>query len=145
MQQCERSCLPREEEHTKLQARLLALEGLRDKHSEMQARLKEEAVREQAIVANLSRTKKLIDDLYKARTRREEIASCREEEKRCKSELAELVRQRELQKELEGLLARKNAQEERLARLKSEAEKARGELEGLGRIEEKEAAAAPPG
>ena len=56
--------LPREEEHTKLQARLLALEGLRDKHSEMQARRKEEAVREQAIVANLSRTKKLIDDLY---------------------------------------------------------------------------------
>ena len=61
--------LPREEEHTKLQAQLLALEGLRDKHSEMQARLKEEAVREQAIVANLSRTKKLIDDLYVARTR----------------------------------------------------------------------------
>ena len=30
--------LPREEEHTRLQARLLALEGLRDKHSEMQAR-----------------------------------------------------------------------------------------------------------
>ena len=58
--------LPKEEEHTKLQARLLALEGLRDKHSEMQARQKEEAVREQAIVANLSRTKKLIDDLHKA-------------------------------------------------------------------------------
>ena len=136
---------PREEEHTKLQAQLLALEGLRDKHSEMQARLKEEAVREQAIEANLSRTKMLIDDLYKARARLEEIASCREEEKRCKSELAELMRQRELQKELEGLLARKNAQEERLARLKSEAAEARVELEGLGRIEEKEAAAAPPG
>ena len=130
--------LPREEEHTKLQAQLLALEGLRDKHSEMQARQKEEAVREQAIVANLSRTKKLIDDLYIARTRLGEIASCRDEEKRCKSELAELMRQRELQKELDGLLARKNAQEERLARLKSEAEKARLELEGLGRIEEKE-------
>ena len=81
----------------------------------------------------------LIGDLYKARTRREEIASCREEEKRCKSELAELMRQRELQKELEGLQARENAQEERLARLKSEAAGAREELEGLGRIEEKEA------
>ncbi len=130
--------LPGEEEHTKLQARLLALEALRDKHSEMQARLKEEAVREQAMAANLSRTKKLIDDLYIARARVREIASCRDEEKRCRSDLAELMRQRELQKELEGLLARKNAQEERLARLKSEAEKARSELEGLGRIEEKE-------
>ena len=99
--------LPREKEHTKLQARLLDLEGLRDKHSEMQAQRKEEAVREQAIVANLSRTKKLIDDLYLARTRLEEIASCRDEENRCKSELAELMRQRELQKELDGLLVRK--------------------------------------
>ena len=130
--------LPREEEHTKLQAQLLALEGLRDKHSEMQARQKEEAVREQAIVANLSRTKNLIDDLYLARTRLEEIASCQDEEKRCKSELAELMRQRELQKDLDGFLVRKSAIEERLARLKNEAEKARLELEGLGRIEEKE-------
>jgi exonuclease SbcC len=130
--------LPKEEEHTKLQAQLLALEGLRDKHSEMQARRKEEAVREQAIVANLSRTKKLIDDLFEARTRLGEIASCQDEEKRCKSELAELMRQRELQKDLDGLLVRKSAIEERLARLKNEAEKARLELEGLGRIEEKE-------
>jgi exonuclease SbcC len=130
--------LPKEEEHTKLQAQLLILEGLRDNHSELQARLKEEAVREHAIDANLSRTKKLIDDLYIARSRREEIAYCREEEMKCKSELLELMRQRELQKELDGLLARKSAVEERLARLKSEAEKARGELEGLGRIEEKE-------
>jgi len=130
--------LPREEEHTKLQAQLLALEGLRDKHSEMQARRKEEAVREQAIVANLSRTKKLIDDLFEARTRLGEIASCQDEEKRCKSELAELMRQRELQKDLDGLLVRKSAIAERLARLKNEAEKARLELEGLGRIEETE-------
>jgi exonuclease SbcC len=67
-----------------------------------------------------------------------EIASCQDEEKRCKSELAELMRQRELQKDLDGLLVRKSAIEERLARLKNEAEKARLELEGLGRIEEKE-------
>jgi exonuclease SbcC len=130
--------LPREEEHTKLQAQLLALEDLRDKHSEMQARQKEDEIREQAIVANLSRTKKLIDDLFEARTRLGEIASCQDEEKRCKSELAELMRQRELQKDLDGLLVRKSAIAERLARLKNEAEKARLELEGLGRIEETE-------
>jgi len=131
--------LPREEEHTKLQARLLALEDLRDKHSEMQSRQKEEAVREQAIGANLYRTKKLIDDLHKAHARREEIAYCREEEKRRKSELAELVRQRELQKELDGLLVRKSAIEERLARLRSEAAVARTEMGALRVIEEKEA------
>ena len=130
---------PREEEHTRLQARLLTLGGLRDKYFEMQARLKEEAVREQAIDANQSRLNLLIGDLRKARTRWEEIASCREEEKRCKGELAELMRQRELQKELEDLWAREESQEERLARLKSEAAGAREELETLGRIEEKEA------
>ncbi|MGB5099710.1 MAG: SMC family ATPase [Methanothrix sp.] len=131
---------PKEEEHAKLQAHLLALEDLRDKHSEMQARMKEDAVREQAIVANISRTKKLIDDLHKARARQEEIASCPEEEKRCKIELAELALQRELQKELDGLLARKNVLEERLARLKSEAAAARAEMESLLGVEEKEAA-----
>jgi exonuclease SbcC len=131
--------LPREEEHTKLQASLLALEDLRDKHNEMQARQKEEAIREQAIGVNLSRTKTLIDDLHKAHARREEIAYCPEEEKRCKSELAKLALQRELQKELDGLLARNNAQEERLARLRSEAAKARAEMESLLCIEEKEA------
>ncbi|MCK9567064.1 MAG: SMC family ATPase, partial [Methanothrix sp.] len=127
-------------EHTKLQPRLLALEDLRDKHSEMQARQKEEGVREQAIVANITRVKRLIGDLHKARARQEEIASCPEEEKRCKIELAELALQRELQKELDGLLARKNVQEERLARLKREAAAARAEMESLLGIEEKEAA-----
>ena len=130
---------PREDEHTKLQARLVALEGLRDKYGELQARLKEEAVREQAIESNITRTRTLIDDLHKARARLEEIASCREEEERCKSELEELSRQRQLQTDLEGLLARKNSHEERLARLKSEAGKARGDLEALGNIEEREA------
>ena len=56
-----------------------------------------------------------------------------------KVELAELSRQRQLQTDLEGLLARKTGQEERLARLKSEAGRAPGDLEALGNIEEREA------
>ena len=40
---------PKELEHTKLKVQLLALEALRDRHSEMQARQKEDAIREQAI------------------------------------------------------------------------------------------------
>jgi DNA repair protein SbcC/Rad50 len=130
---------PKELEHTNLQGQLLALEALRDKHSEMQARQKEDAVREQATQANISRTKKMIDDLHIAESRFREIASSPHEEKRCRTELAEIVRQRELQKELDGLLARRNVQEERLARLKGEAAAARGEVESLQNIEEKEA------
>ena len=131
---------PKEEEHTKLQAQLLALEALRDSHSEMQARQKEDAVREQAIVASISRTKKRIEDLYVASSRLKEIATCPQEEKRCRIELAEIVRQRELQKELDGLLGRKKAQEERQDRLKSQASEARCGVEALQSIEEKEAA-----
>ncbi len=132
--------LPQEEEHTNLQVQLLALEALRDRHSEMQARQKEDAVREQAIASNLSRTKKMIDDLHLAKSRLKDIASCQEDEKRCKIELAKIVRQKELQKELDGLQARRNVQDERLARLKGEAALARVEMESLQSIEEKEAA-----
>ncbi|MDQ1262448.1 MAG: repair protein SbcC/Rad50, partial [Euryarchaeota archaeon] len=132
--------LPKEEAHTKLQAQLLVLEGLRDRHSELQARQKEDAVREQAMQASISRTKRMIDDLHISQSRLKEIASCPQEENRCKIDMAEIVRQRVLQKELDGLLARKNVQEERLARLKSEAAAARAEMESLLGIEEKEAA-----
>jgi exonuclease SbcC len=132
--------LPQEEEHTKLQSQLLSLEALRDRHNEMQARQKEDAIREQAMQASISRTKKMIDDLHIAESRLKEIASCQEEENRCKSKQEELVWHRELQKELDGLQARRNVLEERLARLKREAAAARAELESLQSIEEKEAA-----
>ena len=90
--------------------------------------------------ASISRTKKMIDDLHISQFRLKEIASCPQEEKRCKIKLAEIVRQRELQKELDGLLARRKVLDERLARLKGEAAAARAEMESLQSIEEKEAA-----
>ncbi len=74
--------LPQEEEHTKLQVQLLALEALRDRYGEMQARQKEDAIREQAIAASLPRTKKMVDDLHIAESRLKEIASSPQEEKR---------------------------------------------------------------
>lgn len=131
---------PKEEEHTKLQVQLLALETLRDRHNEMQARQKEDAIREQATAASLSRTKKMIDELHISQSRLKEIASCPEDEKKIKIELAEIVRQRDLQKELDGLLARRKVLDERLARLKGEAAAARAEMESLQSIEEREAA-----
>jgi exonuclease SbcC len=131
---------PKESEHAKLQSHLLSLETLRDRHSEMHTRQKEDAIREQAMQAGISRTKKMIDDLHIAKSRLREIASSPQEEKRCKIELAEIVLQRELQKELDGLLARRNVLDERLARLKGEAAAARSEMESLQSIEEKEVA-----
>jgi len=131
---------PNELEHTKLQVRLLSLEAQRDRHREMQTRQKEDAIREQAIQASISRTKKMIDDLHIAQSRLKDIASSPQEEKRCKDTQEDLVRQRELQKELDGLLARRNVLDERLARLKGEAAAGRAQMESLQSIEEKEAA-----
>jgi exonuclease SbcC len=131
---------PKEEEHTKLQERLLALEALRDRHSEMQTRQKEDTIREQAIQASISRTKKMIEDLHVSQLRLKEIASSPQEEKKCKDTQEDLIRQRELQKELDGLLSRRKVLDERLARLKGEAAAARAEMESLQSIEEREAA-----
>jgi exonuclease SbcC len=130
---------PGEEEHTRLQARLAALEELRDRYEQMQTRHKELTVRRQATDANLSRTRKQIDDLNTAQLRLMEIACCREEEKKRKSELLALAEQRQKQVDLEGLLARKEAQEARLARLQSEVEKAGAQMQSLGNIEKREA------
>ena len=129
---------PKEAEHTKVQTHLDGLEGLRDKFNELQTRQKEETVRREALLANLARTKKAIEDLHKARARLEEIAPCLEEEKRLKGELAELSIQREKQKELEGFTSRKVALESRRARLEGEAVKARQELDNLGSLEQRE-------
>ena len=60
---------PKEAEHAKVQTLLLDLEGLRDKHNDLQTRQKEETVRQEALLANLARTKKAIEDLHEARAR----------------------------------------------------------------------------
>ena len=131
--------LPKEKEHSELLVRLSSLESLRDRHSELQSRQKEDAVRMQAVASSLSRLKKLFEDLRSAEARLKEIQSCPDEEKRCRSRQQELVKERERAMELDGLLVRRKALDERLDRLKGEAAKARTEMEGLQSIEEREA------
>jgi exonuclease SbcC len=131
--------LPKEKEHSELQIRLCALESLRDRHSEMQSRQKEDAVREHAVASSLARMKKMVGELAAAQARLKDIESCPEDEKRCRSSQQELVREREMALEQDGLLARRKALEDRLDRLKAEAAKARAEMESLQSIEEREA------
>jgi len=128
---------PQEEEHIRLQGRAVALEELRDRHREVQTKIKEETVLEQSIKTSHSRAVKLRDDLLSAKIRLQEISGCREEETRLKDELSELSRQKERKKELDGLLARMRGIEERLARLKSEAERAEVQIHSLGDIDER--------
>jgi len=131
--------LPKEKEHSELLVRLSSLESLRDRHTEMQTRLKEDAVRMQAVATSLARMKKMVGELLSAAARLKEIESCPEEEKRCRSRQQELVREREKALEQDGLLARRTALADKLDRLKGEAAKARAEMESLQSIEEREA------
>ena len=123
-----KALLPREEEFIRLQEKLAALEDLRDKYRDLQSEIKEALAHKQSVETDLTRNLKLQEDLGRARARLAEIAHCREEEVKRREELSILSRQKEKQKEQESLQARKSSLEERLARRRSEWERAtRGE------------------
>ena len=86
----------------------------------------------------LARAVRLRGDLLRDKARLEEIGSCREEEIRCRDELENLLREKEKQKEIEGLQARESGLEERLDLRKGEAERARAEMGALKDIEPRE-------
>ncbi len=130
---------PREREHGEVQARLLSLESLRDKHSDLQTRLKEESVRLNAVESNIARTESAIKDLLKARRRLEEILPLREEHGKLQSEMAELGVQREKQREKDGLSSRHDVLGGRRTRLEKEMVEARQELASLGNLDDLEA------
>ena len=131
--------LSKEEEYVLLQDRLAALEKARDRHRDLQSDIRQAQSQEQSLEERLDRAARLRSDLLCDKARLAEIGSCREEESRCRDELAELLREREKQKEIENLQARKSGLEERLDSRKSEAEKAVAETEALKDIEAREA------
>ncbi len=128
-----------ENEHAKVQALLNRLVDLRDKHAMLRAGLKEETVRLGATSTNLARAERSIQDLLKAKARLEAIAPCKEESMRLERELEELGRERERQKELDGLTSRRIALEDRKARLEVEEVAARSELDRLADLDSREA------
>jgi exonuclease SbcC len=131
---------PLEEEHLSLQERIVALEESRDRYRELEAKIKEQTVLVQSMKTLQSRAEKLRDDLLISKVRLNDISGCKEEEKKFKEELSELLRQREKKKGLDVLLVRKSGIEERLARLKIEAERAEQQINNLSDIDGKEAA-----
>jgi len=133
------SLLIREEEYILLQDRLAALEKVRDRHRDLQSDIRQVRSQVQSAEERLARAVRLRGDLLRDKARLEEISSCREEEIRCRDHLAYLLREKEKQKEIEGLQARKSGLEERLALRRSEGERARAEMEALKDIEPREA------
>jgi len=133
------SLLIREEEYILLQKGLAALETARDRHRDLQSDIKQVRSQVQSVEERLARAVRLRLDLLRDKARLKEISSCREEEIRCRDDLADLLREKEKQKEIVGLQARKSGLEERLALRRSEGERARAEMEALKDIEPREA------
>lgn len=123
---------PAERAHIQVQSLLLGLESLRDKHSDLQAHLKEELARMSSVEISLSRTEAAISDLLKARNRLAEILPRKEEYGMLQKEMADLAVQRERQREKDDLTSRKDALEGRKSRLEGEIDAACQELLSLG-------------
>ncbi len=130
--------LSKEEEYILLQDRLAALEKSRDRHRDLQSDIRQAQSQEQSLEQRLNRAVRLHGDLLRDKARLAEIRSCREEEIRCRDELADLLREREKQNEIDDLQVKKSGLEQRLALRKSEAEGARAEMEALKDIEARE-------
>ena len=136
--QIQESLLPAEEEHRRLQEKLADLEAQRDRHVRLQSHEREQQARLQGCRANCARSERLIGELQRAGVRRQEISGCLAEEERRRAELEDLMVARERNRQLTDLAGRERALEERLARLKALAEKARADVEGLAAIESRE-------
>lgn len=122
---------PAEEEYRQIQAMLADLERLRDLHNDLQTRLKEEMARLAGTESSLARLKSAICDLLNARARLEDILPAKESYRRLQAEMAELIVQRERQKEKDDLSARHDSLESRRSRLEAEATVAKKELDSL--------------
>lgn len=122
---------PAEEEYRQIQAMLADLERLRDLHNDLQTRLKEEMVRLAGTESSLVRLKSAICDLLNARARLEDILPAKESYRRLQAEMAELIVQREKQREKDDLSARHDSLESRRSRLEAEATAVRKELDDL--------------
>lgn len=122
---------PAEDDYGRTQAALADLERLRDLHGSLQTRLKEGTARLAGTDSSLGLMKSAVCDLLKARARLEEILPCKDDYERLQSEKADLILQREKQKELDGLYSRRNLVEGRRVRLEEDANAARKELESL--------------
>ncbi len=129
---------PVEVEYGQVQSSISSLESLRDKHSELQAHLKEELARIGSVESGLSRAEAAISDLLKAKDRLAEILPKKEEYRMLQKKIADLAVQREKQREKDDLTSRKDGLVIRKAKLEGELDAARQELLLLGDLNSQE-------
>lgn len=130
---------PLEVEYQEILAGYEKLDALRDKYTELQTLLKGEKIRLDSIESNIVRVEEAVGKILEARDRMAEIKPLKE---RCEDLLQEFTwasRQKELQKELDGLNVRRLALESRLKGLEGQTAAVKKELASIDDLAIREA------
>ena len=127
-----------ETEYQDISASFAKLETLRDRHTELQTSIKGEKIRLDSVYSNLSRAERAIKQLQEAQTRTSQLKSLLDEHERLQEELAGLRCQKDLLKELDGLISRQDAIEARSLNLANEKTTMQEQLTHLGNLESRE-------
>ncbi len=130
---------PQELEYCEVKSRLDNLEKKRDEHLELQTHLKGERIRLGSLEAAAARTEAALKGLEAAGARLDQILPLKDEHRRLQEEMSEILRQRDLHKEIEGLRSRRSALEARSQKLTMQASAVHQEMKKLGDIEALEA------
>ena len=127
-----------ETEYQGISASFAKLETLRDWHTELQTSIKGEKIRLDSVYSNLSRAETAIKQLLEAQTRTSQLESLLDEHERLQEELAGLRCQKDLLKELDGLISRQDAIEARSLNLVNEKATMQEQLTHFGDLESRE-------
>lgn len=129
---------PLEAEYQEVQAAYANLESLRDRHIELRNCIEGERIRQDSIRSNLARTETAKKQLLDAQLRIVQLQPLVDENRALQGELVDLIRQKDLKKELDGLISRRTALKAHSRRLADDKASMQVDLAALGDLEAKE-------
>ena len=130
---------PLEAEYQEVQAAYAKLETLRDRHMELRTCIEGERIRRDSIKANLARAETAKKQLLDAQLRIVQLQPLVDEHRALQEELVDLIRQKDMKKELDGLTSRRTALKVHSQKLADEKATMQVDLAALGDLEAKEA------
>ena len=130
---------PLEADYQEVQSAYAKLESLRDRHMELQTFIEGERIRRDSIKANHIKAETAKKQLLDARLRIVQLQPLVGEHRALQEELVDLIRQKDLKRELDGLTSRRTALKVHSQELADEKASMQVDLAALGDLEAKEA------
>jgi exonuclease SbcC len=128
-----------ESEYQDAQTSIIKQEPLRELYIDLWNKIKEHKIRLELAATNSFRAENEIQQLLEAVAKIESLQPIQKEHIKLRSELEDLIRHREIKKELDGLISRKTAVEARSLRLTKERSLANQDLAAIGDLKTKDA------